>query len=892
MKKALQIFKRDVLRLVRNPVALVITIGVCIIPSLYAWYNIVANWDPYGNTGNVQVAIANEDEGTSNDYVGELNAGDEVVSKLKDNDKLGWVFTDADAAREGVESGEYYAAVVIPRDFSRNLTSMLTGTFEQPQLEYYVNEKKNAIAPKVTDTGAQTIEEQVNATFVSTVSKTLVEKVQAAGVELDEQGAAASGGLMRGLDDASGALGDVRGSLVGMKDTIGETKKALASADDALEGLSGQIPTLTDALDKGDKLLGATRGSLRTFNGTLNDVLTRGMGQIGSASSKASAAIGEATGAIVAAGGKVDGALADVQMVINDLEQILSDIKGITGVGDTSAIIGALEGQLADLEAVKNALQAQSTDIQNTASATGKAASSLNDAAQTGISAVAGAQQSFSTDVMPALSDGLDAFSNVSADLVGVVSGTKPAVEQARGILGQLSSTLDQALGAIDQTDAALGTVQDGLAAVRNDVAAARSSSALGEGLGVLEVDSDDMADFMSSPVTLTTKAVYPVANYGSGVAPFYTNLALWVGGFVLIAIIKLEVDGEGLGSFTTTQAYFGRWLLLVALGLVQALVVCAGDLVIGVQCEQPVLFMLAGLAISFVYVSLIYALAIAFKHIGKAIAVILVIVQIPGSSGMYPIEMMPDFFQRLHPLLPFTYGINAMRETIGGMYGMDYLANLGCLALFLVAAYLIGVVLRPVLLNLNLLFDRQLEGTGVMICEKDDRPRERFSLRTAMRALLDASSYKHDLIVRAERFERRYPKLIKAGFVLVFGLPVVLFVLTATLDLDIDGKIGMLALWIAGIIAADAYMIVVEYIRESMRLQLRVAAMSDEGMRREIRQHVSVAPLVARMTGVNLPDDGIPEPADGEPGSDALATREAGPAETDQVGAKGGDAL
>ena len=892
MKKALQIFKRDVLRLVRNPVALVITIGVCIIPSLYAWYNIVANWDPYGNTGNVQVAIANEDEGTSNDYVGELNAGDEVVSKLKDNDKLGWVFTGADAAREGVESGEYYAAVVIPHDFSRNLTSMLTGTFEQPQLEYYVNEKKNAIAPKVTDTGAQTIEEQVNATFVSTVSKTLVEKVQAAGVELDEQGAAANGGLMRGLDDANGALGDVRGSLVGMKDTIGETKKALASADDALEGLSGQIPTLTDALDKGDKLLGATRGSLRTFNVTLNDVLTRGMGQIGSASSKASAAIGEATGAIVAAGGKVDGALADVQMVINDLEQILSDIKDITGVGDTSAIIGALEGQLADLQAVKNALQTQSTDIQNTASATGKAASSLNDAAQTGISAVAGAQQSFSTDVMPALSDGLDAFSNVSADLVGVVSGTKPAVEQARGILGQLSSTLDQALGAIDQTDAALGTVQDGLAAVRNDVAAARSSSALGEGLGVLEVDPDDMADFMSSPVTLTTKAVYPVANYGSGVAPFYTNLALWVGGFVLIAIIKLEVDGEGLGSFTTTQAYFGRWLLLVALGLVQALVVCAGDLVIGVQCEQPVLFMLAGLAISFVYVSLIYALAIAFKHIGKAIAVILVIVQIPGSSGMYPIEMMPDFFQRLHPLLPFTYGINAMRETIGGMYGMDYLANLGCLALFLVAAYLIGVVLRPVLLNLNLLFDRQLEGTGVMICEKDDRPRERFSLRTAMRALLDASSYKRDLIVRAERFERRYPKLIKAGFVLVFGLPVVLFVLTATLDLDIDGKIGMLALWIAGIIAADAYMIVVEYIRESMRLQLRVAAMSDEGMRREIRQHVSVAPLVARMTGVNLPDDGIPEPADGEPGSDALATREADPAETDQVGAKGGDAL
>lgn len=855
MKKALQIFKRDVLRLVKNPVALVITIGVCIIPSLYAWYNIVANWDPYGNTGNVKVAIANNDAGTSNEYVGELNAGGEVVEELKHNDKLGWVFTDADAAREGVESGAYYAAIIIPEDFSADLTSMLTGSFDQPELEYYVNEKKNAIAPKVTDTGAQTIEEQVNATFVSTVSKTLVEKMQQAGTLLDEQGAAAGGGLMRGLDQADESLGKVRDALQGMNGTIDATKQAVSSADDALKGLSGQIPPLTEALERGDGLLATTRGSLRTFNTTLNDVLTRGMGQIGSASSKANASIGQAAGAITAAGGKVDGALSDVQMVIDDISQILSDIKDITGVGDTSAIIGGLEAQLGDLQAVKNALQAQSTDIQNSATATSKAAGALNDAAQNGISAVSGAQQAFSTDVMPALSSGLDTFSSVSGDLTGVVASTQPAVDQARGILGQLSATLDQAKTTIAQTDSALAKVQDGLGVARNDVAALRSSESIDELVGVLDVNPDDMAEFMAAPVTLTTKAVYPVSNYGSGVAPFYTNLALWVGGFVLIAILKLEVDAQGLGTFTTTQAYFGRWLLLVALGLIQAVIVCAGDLLIGMQCEHPALFMLAGMFISFVYVSLIYALAIAFKHIGKAIAVILVIVQIPGSSGMYPIEMMPDFFQRLHPLLPFTYGINAMRETIGGLYGMDYLVNLAYLAVFLIVAYVIGVWLRPALLNLNLLFDRHLERTGVMICEQEDRPRERYSLRTAMRALLDASSYKRDLIERAERFERRYPKLIKAGFVLVFGLPVLLFVLTATLDLDIDGKIGMLVLWIVSIIAADVYMIVVEYIRESMRLQLRIAALSDESMRREIRAHVSVIPMVARITGVDAAD-------------------------------------
>ena len=136
--------------------------------------------------------------------------------------------------------------------------------------------------------------------------------------------------------------------------------------------------------------------------------------------------------------------------------------------------------------------------------------------------------------------------------------------------------------------------------------------------------------------MTLTTKAVYPVENYGSGVTPFYTNLALWVGGFVLIAIFKLEVDTEGVGQITANQGYFGRWMLMVLLGFVQSVIVCVGDLVLGIQCGHPVLFVIAGVFTSFVYVNIIYALSIAFKHIGKAIGVILVIVQIPGSSGMY----------------------------------------------------------------------------------------------------------------------------------------------------------------------------------------------------------------------------------------------------------------
>ena len=184
----------------------------------------------------------------------------------------------------------------------------------------------------------------------------------------------------------------------------------------------------------------------------------------------------------------------------------------------------------------------------------------------------------------------------------------------------------------------------------------------------------------------------------------------------------------------------------------------------------------------------------------------------------------MPSFFRTLYPLLPFTYGINAMRETIGGMYGMAFWQNLGVLFIYVGFALLIGVVLRPYFMNLNLLFDRALHRTNLMICEEDDQPNERFHLRTVVQAMLGNPAYRTDLVARAQRFERRYPRLIRGGFALVFGLPVLLFILTAVLDLDVEGKVLLLVLWIVSIIIADTYMIVVEYVRANLSEQLAQA--------------------------------------------------------------------
>ena len=839
MRKAWEIFKRDVLRLLHNPVAMVITIGVCIIPSLYAWYNIEANWDPYGSTEGVKIAVANEDAGVETELTGKLNAGEQTIDKLKENHDLGWVFTDAKKAEEGVRRGDYYAAIVIPRDFSEKLTSMLTGDFEQPELTYYVNEKKNAIAPKVTDTGAETIETQLNETFVGTVTSTLVTEAKKLGVDIDAAGESAHVGVMADVAHSVDALDRVRSGLSDMNATIDAAKKAAADAKSALAGMDEEAPSLVEALQRGDALLGTTRSAARDFHTALSSALSNGAMHLGTAASDANSAVGAIAGAASSAKTKIDISLIDFQSVIDSNTRAIEALRKINGQlgnsGDIEIAIRELERQNQGLQQVKDGLQGQSDALGNDAAAFDKASGAMNDAIQGSVEGLGKTQKRINEEVMPRLSDGLDAFSSVSGDLVGVVRSLSPTIGQSISMLDQLDAMLDQTRQALASSDKTLADLQTTLGSVATDLSALRSSEATADLATILDMDPEDMSDFMSAPVTLRTEPVYPVANYGSGVTPFYTNLALWVGGFVLIAIFKLEVDDEGLGRFTANQGYFGRWMLMVLLGFVQSIIVCAGDLVLGIQCEHPALFMLAGVFTSFVYVNIIYALAISFKHIGKAIGVILVIVQIPGSSGMYPIEMMPGFFQALHPLLPFTYGINAMRETIGGMYGMDYLMNLVALGVFLLIALFVGVWLRPKLLNLNLLFDRELTGTGVMICERDDMAREHFSLRSTVRALLDTEAYRRDVVERAARFERRYPTLIKTGFYLVFGLPILLFILTATLDLDIDGKLVMLLLWIVAVIGADAYMIFVEYLRRSLRDQVHMSGLPADEMRREL---------------------------------------------------------
>ncbi|BAQ97125.1 YhgE/Pip domain-containing protein [Bifidobacterium angulatum] len=841
MHTVFAIFLRDVKRILRNPVALVVTMGVAIIPSLYAWCNILANWDPYANTGNIQVAVANEDEGTTSTLVGHLNAGQQTVTQLKSNRQLGWRFVSKQHAVDGVKAGKYYAAIVLPKDFSSSLIGTVTGEKNQPSITYYINEKMNAIAPKITDTGATTIDEQINATFVSSVADAVAKQVKAAAGNTTDSLHTAQSDVVNNLNDTINQLETVQQQLGGTRSTLDKATTTIDSAKQTNTALASEIDDALDTITNTSDLLAQTRAQTQRFSTTLTGALDNGSTQL----SGLQVTVGNVTGTM----------LNGLNTTQDALSQVSSSMRGVNSTAgealdgmdnalkasgldpdsqtykDLSTQISEARKQLTFQQQRINAFDHDTTSIitsgKNTATALNSDITSLSN---NGTAAMAKARANLTDAVMPNLSTGLDTLSLANGSLAGTLTTLQGTLKQGNGLLDQLSRTVSQTNATLAGTQTQLANLSKQLSTTRTDVASLSSSRMFQQLSEMLGLNANEIGSFVGEPVHLDEKVLYPVENYGSAVTPFYTNLALWVGGFVLVAIYKLEVDrDEKIRKYTPRQGYMGRWLLFVTVGFLQAIIATIGDLALGIQCEHPFLFVLAGVFASFVYVNIIYALAVAFRHIGKAIAVILVIIQIPGAAGLYPIEMMPEFFRRLKPFLPFTYGINAMRGPIGGMYANHYWLDMLSLFWYLPAALFIGLVVRKLALNLNRLFDNRLADTDLMITEHNEGTVEPLKFTAAAQQF--AEDYPEVISQRALHFFRLYPRLVRGGFLLLTVLPFAFLLLLFITRM----KLAMLLGWIISIIVIDVYLIVVEYLRERYANFLGEEAMSADEFRSAI---------------------------------------------------------
>ncbi|WP_462134291.1 YhgE/Pip family protein [Slackia piriformis] len=845
MGNVLRVFWRDVKRIAKVPPAWLVVVFLIVLPSIYTWFNVIGFWNPYENTGNMRVCVVNEDKSVEDETLGHLDLGAQIIGELESNDQLGWFFVDREEAMREVESGEAYAAIVIPEDFSTDMTTILSGDFQRPQIEYYVNEKLGPVAPKITDTGATTLDTTVNDAFVSTVSATVASTIDEKLAESKGDLETAKGSAVSKLEQGSAGVADAREALSNLATSADEAIGKVDLAKQSLSDAKNAAVLLSSGLGQASAITGEVNTGLVTFSTSMGTVLDHGSTLLSQTSSQTNSAIGQTANGIVAAAGSVDAALERGQAVVQEnaqiigvlrtLQQSLPDGEGKQAIGN---VISDLETKNAQSQQTLDGLATLSSDTSALATSVSNASGSVDTAVQQTLGAVDGYRSTLLTTTIPAISSGLGDMGTAANGLSTTVSNQVLLIDQTSAVLDDLKTTLGLSADALRQTDELLSGLQGDLDTMKTDLAALGTSDALGDLVGEDGIDSEKIADFMLSPTQVETEELYPLNAYGSAMAPLFINLTLWIGVFMLMVIMRIEVDDESVRNLSITQRFFGRWLLLAIMVSLQAIVCCAGCLFIGVQTTNAPAFFLTAVLCSLAYLSIQYALSTTLQHVGKALCVILVFVQIPGATGLYPIEMTPSFFQAVYPLFPFTYGIGAMRETISGFYDGAWMHDAGILLLFLVVFLAIGALARPYLTNLNHLFARQIEESDIVNGEPVQLPERRFKMAELLRVLADRAEYRSLIAARAARFMRMYPKFKMGAIVVGVLVPVVVTVIFALTETE---KVVMLTGWLIWLVVIIAVLIVVEFIRDNIRRQASLESMSDEEVRTLYSQRNSV---------------------------------------------------
>ena len=822
------------------PAAWIVIVGMAFVPALYAWFNIVGFWDPYSHTSHIRVAVANEDEGATKDQIGTVNVGAMLETQLKGNDQLGWHFVSADEARAEVERGDSYAAFVIPASFSRDLTGIVDGTYVKPNIQYYVNEKNNAVAPKITGAGATALDRQINSAFVSTVAKVLSEKASEAGASIANDTDQKRSDVSASVSEASAKLGSASQTLDGMGDKIDAAKASVASARTTLSDLDGAVSELSTSLDQADQLVSNSRTSLASFSSQMGGALDGLSSNAASALAGVSANAGTLDGAVQGASGRVGGLLTEGTSINNSVGDVLAELNAL-GIGNLPAAGTALTdltNQNAALSTALSDLTTLNSDLSATSTSISDALTSASDASAAVSTAVTNARSGVSSQ-LPAISSALDDFSSASSSMRGSLDTLRSQRDQVSGLLDQLDSLLGGAKTATQTSSTNVAAIKTDLDSVATDISSLSSSNTLRDLADSLGVNAESIASFMASPTQIETKAVYPVAAYGSAMAPLFTNLALWIGAFSLVLLLKLDVDEEGIGPTSSAAKYMGRWMLIAFFGVIQALVVSIGDLIIGVQTVTRLGFVGTAMIISLVFTSIVYMLSTCFQHIGKGLCVIIMVMQIPGSAGLYPVEVLPSFFRFLHPVLPFTYGINALREIVAGFYGHAYLGCLAVLGAEALVAFAIGLALRPFLVNLNAMITRDLASSGLFLAEATRVPSNRYRLTQIVAALADHDGFQRSVSGRAARFERRYPRIRRIAIILGVIVPVALAVLSVANVAEVPIMLGA---WIVWVLLVIMFLIGLQYVREALERQQLLGAMDEGDVRSLLTRRVQGA--------------------------------------------------
>ena len=734
--------RRDARHAFANAVSIVVIVGIVAVPSFYAWFNIAGSWDPYGNTKNLKVAVANDDEGYEGELVPvKLNLGERVVSNLMGSDTIGYVPASRKEALEGVRSGTYYAAVIIPKDFSACLLSGLSSDPQQAKVAFYQNEKANAIAEIVTDKASAAIQRDIDEGFARAVTDVGVGALDELDRLLDDgQVAAVASRLTAALATAADTLGEaaqtarsVSGRLASSRARVDPRAHSLAAATAPMDDVSSApaqgadgLRGLGDALDGTVEAADAALAHSASGLGGIDSAIDAAFDTAGDQTDKLISALGEAKDAAdrqLASLRQLSDALAGTDTLVKDLERTYeAGSLQITRIHEVSLTIEGINDRvqqaIAELEDLSAGIGKAADDLAQGEADAASARDELHGMVADAHTALDEARGTYGSSLKGTLGELADCIDETVSGVDGTMQGLSGVLSSVSDSAATAAQGLDGARSSLDDTAAALDASAAGLRDVKGRIDTALASGDLDALRAILAASPAEIASFISTPLQMERHPVFPVQNNGSAMTPFYTVLAIWIGGVVSAALIKAQPSRRALDQTgcSQAQAYAGRLALFVALGAAQALLICGGDLgYLGVQCEHPGLFLLAGLVASLVFVNIIFALTASFGDVGKAVAVVLMVLQVAGAGGTFPAQMLPPVFQAIYPWLPFVHAEGALRAAMFGLYGADFWIELGLLAAYLAPALLLGLVLRRPVIRANERLEHALESTRIM---------------------------------------------------------------------------------------------------------------------------------------------------------------------------------
>ncbi|ADB49385.1 YhgE/Pip domain-containing protein [Conexibacter woesei] len=593
-----------------------------VVPTLYGSLYLWSNWDPYGKADEIPVAVVDEDEPTTVDGR-RVDAGAEFVTQLRAQRELGWRFTDAADAQDGLKSGRYLMIITVPRDFSRKLASPATGSPERARLLIRLDDANGYIVSIIAKTVESTIQNQVNAAAYATYVEVALggfEQVRrglargARGAAELEQGAgelhAGSTRLSDGLDQLSAGARRLKSGSAQVRDgnqqLAGVVDSAAGAVSNGLDRLDGVAGVAGDAADVADQLAGGARGA-----GELSARIEQQVQQL----AQAAPSVAD------------DPAFQELQRLTADAAQQTGQVA--TDAQDAADRLGTLAQQAQGASGRSDALKAQ-------------------------------------------VQQGRDDVDRLARGAAQVADGA-----------AQLSSGLATAADGAQRLPPGARQLQDGAGRLAKGLRGARDRVPASD-----PADRSAQAETIANPVQLSSSNAHPAGVYGRGMAPFFLSIALWV--FGLIAYLMLRpVAGEALASrLPAATVALGAWLPAAGLGMVAALILYAVvDVGLGLDPIEPLQTIGLMLLAAMTFVAIDHCLRLALGVVGDAVSLVLLVLQLAASGGIYPIETAPGVLQAIHPFLPMTYTIDGFRVTISGGQTSHLVTSVLVLVGLLVAA-------------------------------------------------------------------------------------------------------------------------------------------------------------------------------------------------------------